>query len=120
MKKFLSITILTISLAACAPRLRYLPVEQIKLEYRDRILRDSIYLRDSVAHSSSGDTVYIERFRYRYRDRVLRDTLRVVERESYPVPVSEGKGSAPIWAVAFLSCIVVCLFLLYRLLNLLK
>lgn len=71
---------------------RYVPVETVRTEYRDRVTEsvrvDTVALRDSVAVYINGDTVRITRYRDRWRDRVIlkRDTLSQVKTDSIAVP----------------------------------
>lgn len=58
--------------------------------WSDRWHRDSIYLKDSVFVNQyvKGDTVFRElvRWKVEYRDRWLMDSVRIVSRDSIPVP----------------------------------
>lgn len=70
---------------------RYIPVETIKekVEYRDRLQRDSIHVLDSIFLWARGDTVFRDRWRTEYRDRLIRDTTYIHRTDSiqisYPV-----------------------------------
>ena len=45
---------------------QYVPVmmESVKVEYQDKYVRDSIYVRDSVEVKINGDTVWVYKDRY--------------------------------------------------------
>lgn len=60
------------------------PVTNVQTEYRDRLVRDSIVLHDSIHVKERGDTVWMERWHTAYRDRTMRDTI--VRTDSIPVP----------------------------------
>lgn len=75
-------------LLACCTSTRYVPVERVKVEYKDKIIhhRDSIYQRDSVYIRERGDTVFVEKFVYLYRDKYKRDTVYHQRIDSIAVP----------------------------------
>jgi hypothetical protein len=68
---------------------KYIPVERVSIEYRDRERIDSINIRDSVIITQKGDTVYSDRWHYFTRFLFLRDTVSNVER--IPVPYEVEK-----------------------------
>lgn len=64
--------------AICSCRsIQYVPVESVKYDsiYLNKLVRDSIYERDSIYIRESGDTVYKYRDRYIYRNKLVRDTV---------------------------------------------
>ena len=65
---------------------QYVPVvmESVKVEYQDKYVRDSIYVRDSVEVKINGDTVWVYKDRYVYVDRQIRDSIFITD--SIPVP----------------------------------
>ena len=67
---------------------QFVPVETVKetIEYRDRILRDSIHVLDSVMMTIKGDTVLRDRWRIVYKDRLVRDTTYVYRTDSVQIP----------------------------------
>ena len=68
--------------------IQYVPVETIKekIEYRDRLQRDSVHILDSIFMWSKGDTVFKDRWRIEYRDRLLRDTTYIEKTDSIQIP----------------------------------
>lgn len=73
-----------------AKQKRYiLPVESTKIEYRDKIQRDSIHLYDSVLIRMKGDTVWLEKYKYMYRDKIIRDSIFKIDSIAVPYPVTE-------------------------------
>lgn len=57
--------------------------DSVRVEYRDqyreKLLRDTTYIRDSILVRDKGDTLYVYRDRYHYVDRFLKDTVRLVD-----------------------------------------
>ena len=90
------IYILTIFLMSgiCSCRsIQYVPVESVKYDsiYLNKLVRDSIYERDSIYIRESGDTVYKYRDRYIYRNKLVRDTVYSVSSDTImqPYPVEK-------------------------------
>lgn len=80
-------------LAGCRT-VRHIPVQTTRTDsvYIDRLLRDSVWVKDSVwvERWHSGDTVYVkkEAVRYKYRDRWRTDTVATVRERKVKVPVA--------------------------------
>lgn len=78
-------------LSCCKPIEKTVTKTEYKVEYRDKLQRDSIYMQDSVYIRDKGDTIWIEKFKYIYKDKLIRDTVnitdtvRVESKESFPV-----------------------------------
>jgi len=70
---------------------QYIPVESVKTEYRDKIVRDSVYLYDSIFVKEKGDTLIMERYRYLYKDRFIRDSVFINDTIRVPYPVEVVK-----------------------------
>ena len=79
----------TLALSGCKTRIQYVPVESVRTEYQDRIIRDSIYQQDSVYFAIKGDTVILEKYRTLYKDRLLRDSVIVQDTIRVPYPVDK-------------------------------
>jgi len=73
--------------SGCKTHTVYVPVETIRIEYKDKFLRDSIFLHDSVLVRIKGDTVWMEKYRYLYRDKLVRDSVFVTDSIQVPYPV---------------------------------
>jgi len=86
MKKAIVFFGLALLCCACGS-VKYLPLETVRTEYRDKILRDSIFRYDSVYMKDLGDTVYLERYRYLYRDKIVRDSIFKTDSIRVPYPV---------------------------------
>jgi hypothetical protein len=61
------------------------PVDKVKIEYRDRMRVDSVYNRDTVNIYMKNDTVYLQSVKWRERFRL--DTVSVVTVDSIPYTV---------------------------------
>jgi len=70
---------------------QYIPVESVKTEYRDKIVKDSVYLYDSIYIKEKGDTLIMERYRYMYKDRFIRDSVFINDTIRVPYPVEVVK-----------------------------
>ena len=57
----------------------YIPVTNTitKIEYRDRLHMDSIYLSDSVLIERKGDTVFNTKIKYKYISKLIKDTVSI-------------------------------------------
>jgi len=72
----------------------YVPIESVRTEYKDRLLRDSIHIVDSVIiREKSGtriDTIEITRWRTEYRDRLKVDSIFICDSIQIPYPVERS------------------------------
>ena len=68
--------------------IQYVPVESVltEIQYKDRLQRDSIHVKDSVFMFVKGDTVFRDRWHTVYKDRLLRDTAYIHKTDSVQVP----------------------------------
>lgn len=80
MKKLLLAILLGILLSGCAAT-KYVevPVDKVKIEYRDRVSVDTLYRNDSTIIREKGDTVFLEKYKYIYRVKELRDTVNATD-----------------------------------------
>jgi hypothetical protein len=103
---------------------KYIPVESVKMEYRDNYIRDSIYRYDSIYVKEKGDTLIFERYRYLYRDKFIRDSVFICDtiRVSHPVEVVKVKTvkakrsswvNFQIWCGRFALAVVLFIVLYY-------
>ena len=78
-------------LVGCKSKTVYVPVETVKTEYRDKLVRDSIHQVDSVFFDRylKGDTMFItkEKYKYVFKDKLVRDTVRQDSIVQVPYPV---------------------------------
>lgn len=85
MKKIILLLLILIAFAGCKSKMVLVPVEKVKIEYRDRLRIDSVYNRDTVNIYERGDTVYLQTIKW--RERFKFDTVSVVRTDSIPYPV---------------------------------
>ena len=80
MKKLLLAILLGILLSGCAAT-KYVevPVDRVKIEYRDRVSIDTLYRNDSTIIREKGDTIFLEKYKYIYRVKELKDTVNVTD-----------------------------------------
>lgn len=82
---------LIVSLIEGCTTTKYIPVETVKTEYKDRNVytRDSMIIMDSVVFREKGDTILKEKWRTVYKDRwhTLTDSVIVVDSVQVPYPV---------------------------------
>ena len=71
--------------AGCKTKTVLVPVDRVKIEYRDRLRVDSVYNRDTVNIYERGDTGYLQTIKW--RERFKFDTVSVVRTDSIPYPV---------------------------------
>ncbi len=69
----------------CKTKTVLVPVEKVKIVYRDRLRIDSVYNRDTVEIYGSNDTIFKNIIRW--RERFKFDTVSVVRVDSIPYPV---------------------------------
>lgn len=68
-----------------------------RIEYRDRLMRDTTYVHDSIYIHDKGDTVYVTRWRDKYTERIQvdtcycqrTDTIKLVKRVYYKEPLTK-------------------------------
>ena len=87
MKNLLFIFLLYIAISCTTTKYIEIPVEHTRIEYRDRIKHDSIYLRDSIVQKKENDTIYLEIYKYLYKYKYLRDTVNVVD--TIPIVITQ-------------------------------
>lgn len=56
-------------------QVKEIPIETIKTEYKDKVIQDSIYFRDSILILQKGDTIYSTQVKYRYVYKNRIDTI---------------------------------------------
>ena len=85
------ITLIFSFMIGCKAKTVYVPVESVKTEYRDKLIKDSIHILDSVFLYSKNDTVFFNKYQYVYRDKLIRDTICKTDSIAVPYPVIETK-----------------------------
>ena len=77
MKKLI-IFLVMFAIFGCTKRI-YIPVTNTitEIEYRDKLVRDSIYFSDSVLIERKGDTVFNTKIKYKYISKFIKDTVSI-------------------------------------------
>lgn len=73
--------------ASCKTKIQYVPVESAKTEYRDKLIKDSVHILDSIFLYSRNDTIFFYKYKYIYKDKLIRDTLNVADTIQVPYEV---------------------------------
>jgi hypothetical protein len=85
------IAVMLLLLLMCSCRTEYVPLEVVRYDsiMTEKLMRDSVYVRDSVYLKEKGDTIYKyrDRFVYKYRDRVDTFFTEKIREKEVPVPV---------------------------------
>ena len=71
--------------------IQYVPVQTTKIEYQDRLQRDSIHVLDSVFIHQKGDTVWLERYKTVYKEYLKHDSVSKTDTIRVPCPVTVEK-----------------------------
>ena len=66
---------------------KYIPIESVKTEYKDKYIRDSIFQKELVRIYQKGDTVFRDRFISVYKDRFKTDSINIRDTIRVPYPV---------------------------------
>jgi hypothetical protein len=90
MKKMIFFAVIATLLYSCKS-VQYVPVETVRTEYRDKIVKDSVFHYDSVFVKQIADTVFFERYKYLYRDKIVRDSIFKTDTIRVPYPVEVVK-----------------------------
>lgn len=85
---FMAMLILLAMAVTSCRSVRYVPVETVKHDsvYFNKVVRDSIHVKDSVLVIVKGDTVIEFRYKYVYRDKAKTDTAYVSRTDTIRVP----------------------------------
>ncbi|MBS5908711.1 MAG: hypothetical protein KIC84_15995 [Dysgonomonas mossii] len=72
---------------SCKSKTVYVPVESVKTEYRDKLVKDSVHILDSVFLYLRNDTVFLNKYRFVYKDKLVKDTVNLKDTICVPYPV---------------------------------
>ena len=80
MKNLILILILGI-IVSCCKSTKYIevPVDRVKIEYRNSVSIDTIYRNDSTIIRENGDTIFLEKYKYIYKVKELKDTVNITD-----------------------------------------
>lgn len=119
MKKIILLIVILV-LFGCTKTI-YVPVTNTvtNTEYRDRLQRDSIYLKDSIHIIQRGDTIFLSKVKYYYRNIFVRDTVSKLDSIyiEKPIPIETTKEVYKLtkwqtWRLKLLNLLVVVLLLI--------
>ena len=125
MKKTLILAVIATMLLSCKS-VKYIPVETTKIEYRDNLVKDSIFRYDSIFVKDKGDTLILEKFRYLYKNRIVKDSVFINDTIRVPYPVEVIKQvkepltswqSFQIWCgrFALFALLLACIYFVWKL-----
>ncbi|MBN9303493.1 MULTISPECIES: hypothetical protein [Dysgonomonas] len=72
---------------SCKSKTVYVPIESVKTEYRNKLVKDSVHILDSVFLYSRNDTVFLNKYRFVYKDKLVKDTVNLKDTIHIPYPV---------------------------------
>ena len=80
MKNLILILVIGI-IVSCCKSTKYIevPVDRVKIEYRNSVSIDTIYRNDSTIIRENGDTVFLEKYKYIYKVKELKDTVNITD-----------------------------------------
>lgn len=80
MKNLILVLVLGI-IVSCCKSTKYIevPVDRVKIEYRNSVSIDTIYRNDSTIIRENGDTVFLEKYKYIYKVKELKDTVNITD-----------------------------------------
>ena len=81
--------VLLLFLCLCGCITEYVPIESVRYDsvMIEKLMRDSVFVSDSVYVREKGDTVYVEKDRYVYVYRIVVDTFFAEKISEVGVPV---------------------------------
>lgn len=124
MKKLLIVILVSLLLSGCtSTKYVEVPVDRVKIEYRDRTLIDTLIRNDSVIIRERGDTVFMEKYKYLYRTKEVKDTINTTDTVTVvkPVEVVKEVNRVHNWQIILMVLGgVAAAFGLYKLIRLIK
>ena len=85
MKKIILLLLILIAFAGCKTKTVLVPVDRVKVEYRDRLRVDSVYNSDTTYIRKNNDTVLVDITRW--RNKYILKTDSIIRTDSIPYPV---------------------------------
>ena len=79
MKNILSVIFIFLFISCTSTKLVEVPVDKVRIEYRDRLKIDTIIRQDSTIIKDKGDTVFLEKYKYIYKIKERRDTINLTD-----------------------------------------
>lgn len=79
MKSLISILLIIVFCSCTSTKYIEVPVDRVKIEYRNSVSIDTIYRSDSTIIRETGDTVFLEKYKYIYKVKELKDTVNITD-----------------------------------------
>lgn len=79
MKNILLVIFIFLFISCTSTKLVEVPVDKVRIEYRDRLKIDTIIRQDSTIMKNKGDTVFLEKYKYIYKIKERRDTINLTD-----------------------------------------
>ena len=79
MKSLISILLIIVFCGCTSTKYIEVPVDRVKIEYRNSVSVDTIYRSDSTIIRENGDTVFLEKYKYIYKVKQLKDTVNITD-----------------------------------------
>ena len=79
MKSLISILLIIVFCSCTSTKYIEVPVDRVKIEYRNSVSVDTIYRSDSTIIRENGDTVFLEKYKYIYKVKELKDTINITD-----------------------------------------
>ena len=79
MKNILILILIFLFISCASTKIVEVPVDRIKIEYKDRTRIDTIIKQDSTIIRDRGDTTIIEKYKYLYKIKEVRDTVNLTD-----------------------------------------
>ena len=79
MKSLISILLIIVFCSCTSTKYIEVPVDRVKIEYRNSVSVDTIYRSDSTIIRENGDTVFLEKYKYIYKVKQLKDTVNITD-----------------------------------------
>lgn len=79
MKNILLVIFIFLFISCTSTKLVEVPVDKVRIEYRDRLKIDTIIKTDSTIIKDKGDTVFLEKYKYIYKIKEIRDTINLTD-----------------------------------------
>ena len=93
------------------------PLETIKIEYKDKIQYDSIYHKDSILVLKTDDTVYVKKIQYLYKYKYIKDTVNIIDTIPKIVTVTKTEYINELYLWQKILMVIGILFILYFLIK---
>ena len=97
MKKIILLLLILLAFAGCKTKTVLVPVDRVKIEYRDRLRVDSVYNSDTTYIRKINDTVLVDIIRWRNKYILKKDSIIRTDSIPYPVEVVREVNKLTKW-----------------------